>query len=326
MLTFIMWPNFLTDIANKFVTCEYASLTGRGQPIAFPCNQYLGNGTIDVSTGLTYPAKAERARHNPKVGLLFSDPTGSGIDDPAATLVLGHAAVRDANLQANTDRYVSNALRKYPGIYASLPKWLLKQSQWYFTRIWIEVTPLKVLWWSKGKLESRPEQWLAPDDLSLPNSDPAPAGGALAAWKTPPGDWHKSAAMAIGQFGNPDLSFVGDEGYPYLARALSTRFTGTGFELTLPHGLPTPAGSASLTFHYHPKVFTGQNNIAYVGKVQSESNKATFTIERQLADWSAGGGNMFGAAWSFMLARRKIGSRLEAECARRGQKVPTITL
>jgi hypothetical protein len=321
-----MWPSFLAEIANKFVTCEYASLTGRGQPIAFPCNQYLGDGTIDISTGLTYPVKAERARYNPKVSLLFSDPTGSGIDDPAATLVLGHAAVRDANLQANTDRYVGSAVRKFPATYDDIPKWILRQSQWYFTRIWVEVTPLRVLWWPNGKLESAPERWDAPSDIVLPASDPAPAGGQLPAWKTPPADWHRSASMAIRNFGNPVVSFAGEGGYPYLARSLSTHFTGTGFELTLPQGLPKPTGAASLTFHYHPNVFTGQSNIAYVGKVQSESNKATFTIERQLADWSAGGGNKLGAAWSFMLARQKIGSRLEAECARRGQKVPTIKL
>ena len=109
-----------------------------------------------MSTGLTYPAKAERARRNPKVALSFSYARGSGLDKPATVIVLGHAAVRDANLQANTDRYVRATLSKSPDIYKGQPNFLLRRLTWYFARIWIEVTPLQILWWPEGNLNAQP--------------------------------------------------------------------------------------------------------------------------------------------------------------------------
>src|SRR5215208_5843994 len=92
------WPAEVLPVFEKAITCEWATLTKAGAPVTWPVTPYLGEdgSTIDVSTGLTYPAKADRARRNPKVALLFSDPTGSGLQDPPVVLVQGMATVRDA--------------------------------------------------------------------------------------------------------------------------------------------------------------------------------------------------------------------------------------
>jgi hypothetical protein len=100
------WPSGLREVFDRALTCEYASLTRAGSPVTVPSTPYVGDaGTLDVSTGLSYPAKAERARRNPEVALLFADAIGTGAGDEPVVLVQGHAAVRDADLQANTDRY-----------------------------------------------------------------------------------------------------------------------------------------------------------------------------------------------------------------------------
>jgi len=70
------WPTELGEVFERAITCEYASLTRAGRPVTVPSTPYVGSGTLDVSTGLTYPAKAERARRNPKVALLFADAIG----------------------------------------------------------------------------------------------------------------------------------------------------------------------------------------------------------------------------------------------------------
>ena len=91
---------------EQAITCEFATLTRRGTPVTFPLNPYLSDDrrTIDVSTGLSYPAKAERVRRNPKVTVLYSDMVGLALPQAPVVLVYGHAAVRDADLQANADK------------------------------------------------------------------------------------------------------------------------------------------------------------------------------------------------------------------------------
>src|SRR5271163_3798510 len=61
---------------------EFATISARGVPVKKPLFQYYGptGSTIDVATGVAYPAKADRVRHNPRVGLLFAP--GIAAQDP----------------------------------------------------------------------------------------------------------------------------------------------------------------------------------------------------------------------------------------------------
>ena len=52
--------------------------------------------------------------------LLFSDPVGSGLNNPPIVLVQGFATARDKEIQANTDRYVRLALGKLPAAYQGI--------------------------------------------------------------------------------------------------------------------------------------------------------------------------------------------------------------
>jgi hypothetical protein len=74
-----------------------------------------------VTTGLGYPKKADDAARNPKVALLFSDPTGSGLEAPPAVLVQGTAAVDDRDLEANRERYGRESAEKLPAVPDMLP-------------------------------------------------------------------------------------------------------------------------------------------------------------------------------------------------------------
>src|SRR4051812_22257448 len=194
----------IRDHATAFIATEYASLDRNGAPINWPVTPYLGQDgrTLDVSTGLTYPLKAERARRNPKVALAFSHPLGSGLDHPAAFVVQGLATVRDADLRTNAARFLEVSNARFPQTYASIPGPILRGMAFYWSRIWIEVTPMRVLWWSGADLNRAPQIWEPNTAPSAPPSDPAPTGRGAGSWKTgDPVDWrdprrHRATGLA----------------------------------------------------------------------------------------------------------------------------------
>ena len=296
-------------------------MTRDGRPITYPMTPYLGEGgTIDVSTGLAYPAKAERARANPKVGVLFSDPTGAGIDDPPTVLVQGVAAVRDKDLQANTDRYVERSLAKLNDAWKGVPWPLARRQRWYWVRIWIEITPVRALVWGPGEAEPREYRF---ETRALPASDPKPPGKRPPPWAKTPADWRQRIDDVLGM-PPPVLSVVDAGGYPFLVRVKSARPTRDGFALDI--GMPPPEATSdrgSLLFHDHPENFIRQDNAVFVGSVERSGHEIVFRVERALASFTLRGSNLV-RNLSFIRQGMKIMPSLKREADRRGQPIPKV--
>jgi hypothetical protein len=174
------FPDELVPILIDNWSCEYASLKNDGTPVTIPLIPWPGEDgcTIDVNTGLTYPTKAERARNNPQVCLLYSEPRGAAIDKPPVVLVYGQATVYDANLQANTDRVVRGYFDRMSAL-SIIPRFMLRWMGGYLARIWIAITPLKIIWWPEGNMDSVPKEWRAPSETEVPPCDPKPAPLAM---------------------------------------------------------------------------------------------------------------------------------------------------
>jgi hypothetical protein len=87
-------PTEVQQVFTSFVTTEYTTLDRRGQPVCWPArpSYHPGDPCIDV-TAPGDPGSAHDARANPKVALLFSEPSGSGMNGPPQVLVQGTAAV-----------------------------------------------------------------------------------------------------------------------------------------------------------------------------------------------------------------------------------------
>ena len=323
-------PSILREVAERFVTCEAATLTRDGWPVTWPLTPYPGErgGAVDVSTGLTYPAKAERSRRDPRTALLFSDPTGSGMERPPVVVVRGLATVRDRDLQANADRYVRLSMAKLPRAWRWTPAPLIRAQRWYFARIWVSVTPLEVLWWPGGDVDRPGERWRADDGTAAPASDPAPPGGALPPWRDRPADWRDRAERALAYCPRPVLTVVGSHGFPVPFRVTAARVEGDGLRLRVPVGMPAePAGPACLTFHEHGDPFVGQRNAAIRGSAvrESDGDEVRFRVERPLGDFSIPGGRLRRSA-AFLAAGRRLAPRLRREAERRGQAVPRVNL
>lgn len=321
------WPPEVLPVFQRFLTCEYATLTRAGAPITQPLTPYPGEDgrTLDVSTGLTYPAKAERVRRNPRVCMLFSDPTGSRQKAAPVVLVYGLAAVDDHDLQANTDRYLRLSLRKLPAFYRQLPWFMLRQQTWYWARIWIHTMPVRILWWPEGRVDEPPRRWDAPYTSKAPPSDPAPPGKTPPAWQPPRADWHERATYAVRHLGAPALTVVDREGFPVPFRASRVVPTEEGFELELPAGRPSPvAGPACLTFHRHDRRFASEENATFTGSVTASGfGTARFAAQRALGDLSVPGA-WPRRVWTVLTTRSRLEPRLRAEVERRGQAVPEI--
>ena len=227
--------------------------------------------------------------------------------------------MRDADLQANTDRYVRESLAKTTGMNA-MPWFLMRRMSWYFSRIWIEVSPQRVLWWPGGDLDSAPQRW-DHGSATTPASDPSPVGKRRPGRLRPPTDWRPFADRAE-HLGAPVLTTVADD-RPLPLRTRAVRRTTTGFQVDLPVGVEVTGGPGCLTFHRVGPGLQWQENVVLVGQVAVEGMTAEVTVERALNDWS-----LAGSGWqrtrAFTRPGRTLRKRLAEEAARRGQPIPTV--
>ncbi|MHB8612694.1 MAG: pyridoxamine 5'-phosphate oxidase family protein [Candidatus Dormibacteraceae bacterium] len=176
---------------ETYKVAELVTLTRAGAPVCWPMAPYFGDGKIAFATGYMYPAKAQNAKRNPQVAVLFSDPTASGRDDSdPITLVQGTAVVSDQDLQQNTERYVDRLLASgMAGVGAMLRVPLIRNLMvGYLCRIWIDVAPQRELTWQRDAMPPdelkavRPAQF-TPGPLS---TDFTKVRGWLSRYSRPP--------------------------------------------------------------------------------------------------------------------------------------------
>jgi hypothetical protein len=324
-------PQELVPVLMESGVCEYASLKKNGTPITSPVIPFPGEDgrTIDVQTGLTYATKAERARNNPHVCLLYSEPKTSPVESPPTVLVYGQATVYDSDLQANTDRYARLMPTKFQ-LIRQIPAFILRRATMYLARIWIAVTPLKLLWWPEGDMGAAPQQWHPPEGTQAPPSDPPPEPlpTPYKPLADPPTDWRLEIAYALDRLGTPILTVVDEDGYPVPFRVRGGFQVADGVHLDLPLAMPTNArGRACLTFHTM-EVKDGEvvsnENMSFVGEVSGDGGDVLFKVERCLPCLSAKRDPA--GLFSLLLGFLRMRKRLEVEAARRGQLVPIVRL
>jgi hypothetical protein len=272
-------PPEIQAVFDRFITTEYTTIDAKRQPITWPLTPYYSPGEpcIDVTTGLGYPKKANDSRANTKVAMLFSDPTGSGLDDPPMVLVQGTVEVDDRDLEANRARYERETVEKLPAVKdMSPPDFMKRFFTWYYARIYMHVRPERVYFWPGCDVSQEPQLWDAHmeevrsgHDEEPESEPPAPVGGA-SAWDQrieELGRLHKSAA----------LSFVAPDGFPFSVR-LPMKVDPTARLIRLeaePVGVPLAPGLGCITAHDHDERFTYQRNFQVRGDlVQREGGWA----------------------------------------------------
>ncbi len=278
-------PEDVQQVFDRFITTEVTTVDGRGQPITWPLTPYYrpGDPCIDVTTGLGYPKKAHEARANPKVAMLFSDPTGSGLENPPQVLVQGTADVDDRDLDANRERYRREIAEKLPAVGQQMPAKVFEGLlSWYFTRIYIHVRPERVYVWADGDVGREPqlfdahmeEVWSGHDEE--PDEPHAGAGGGAVAWDERMEELGRNYPEAA-------VSLVAPDGFPVSMR-LPVELDRAAQRLRLggaPVGVPWQPGLACVTAHDHNPEFTWQRNFQVRGDLVEEEG-AWAVIPRKL--------------------------------------------
>lgn len=268
-------PPEVRDAFDRFVTCELTTVDAAKQPITWPVTPYYEQGgpTIDVTTGLGYPKKADDARAHPSVAMLFSDPTGSGIESGIRVLVQGTATIDDADLKANAERYVSESGIKLPATKKmNPPKPIRPMFNWYYARIYIRVRPERIFVWPEGDLSEEPtihgahlEEVRSGHIAEPPEEHGGPADGTRA--------WDQRMGF-LGEHQTGVLSWLGPDGFPIAVRV---PYTGDAASREIriegePASLPVLEGRACLTVHRHAPDFTWQRNMQVRGDLTRTSD------------------------------------------------------
>jgi hypothetical protein len=197
------------DQIGVYRVAEFVTLARDGSPVGWPLTPELEGDRLVFSTGYIYPGKARNAQRDPRVAVLYSDPTASGrTDADPLVLVQGRCEVLDTDLQANTERYVAQHIRTGSPLAPMLRIPMLRQLLvGYLARIWLEVIPERELSWPRtgspptSLVAGRPETYTPGPGIHLP----AEVSGWLSRYRRP-----------------PVLSFVDATGWPAATRVVAT--------------------------------------------------------------------------------------------------------
>ena len=303
-------PRHVFALIESGVVAEFATLTAHGVPIDTPTYYFPSDdmATVDLATGVPNPAKAERARRNPRVGLLIE-----GRPEEPVVVIRARAAVRDADIQANAIRYLAET--GWTGISHGITWEQARQAITYWSRIIIVNTPERIYWWDNhAALDGPPGVWQAPPDTVWPQSDPAPAAPVTPGnWTARPWEAVAKDAIAAGHPGH--LSVVDADGYPLPMRTRAIDLVDGGFRILIAQGMPWRSeGKACVTFAGYR---------SFVGTAEAQGDAVFFRVERALPQHpSTLDTKQVLQPAAETLARTR--ARLEAEMARRGQPLVTI--
>jgi hypothetical protein len=252
----------LLSVIDSYRTCEFVTLSKSGVPIAWPtATLRRPDGTFLVTTSIALPQKAYNVRRDPRVAMLFSEPTASGLDGAPQLLVQGTATCPDEIVTDFRDNaeYWRRLYERQPfnRVYSANAV-TRRIFDWYYMRLLITVTPTA---WS-----ARP---------------PLPPGGTTTAAGAPDGV-AGDALRQLSAFPTAVLATRTGDGAPSLRRVrVPGPADGTELALEVPgedDGLRP--GPASLLAHFHDEQLWSLRSVVVVGQLASAATGWTFRPER----------------------------------------------
>ncbi|MFE1788802.1 pyridoxamine 5'-phosphate oxidase family protein [Streptomyces sp. NPDC059525] len=234
-------------VLDAYRTCEFVTLAKDGTPLAWPTAvARREDGTLLLTTSLAFAQKAFNVRRDGRVALLFSDPTGSGLEHAPQIFVSGRAECPDTVMTGprGAEEYWRRLFERQPHSRAYLRLPMRPMMSWYYLRLLITVDPEQVI--VRPPLEELPNH-----DLSATAAGTPPLPGAEQLGRTP------TAVLAARSA----------SGAPVLART-RPRPTRSGYLVEVPADCPVEPGPASLLVHRHDELLNHMYNALVRGDLR----------------------------------------------------------
>jgi len=156
-------PPEIRDVFKALYTCEFTTVNSQGQPLTWPTEPYYNEpeGQIIVTSSISFPVKTYNARRYPKVSLLYSDPTGSKIEDAPAVLVQGDVTAVEELVEDPPWSYdmFKESIERQPNMRKFVANPLAqKLFTFEYQRIGIFVRPHRILMWAHRDFSLAPTE------------------------------------------------------------------------------------------------------------------------------------------------------------------------
>jgi hypothetical protein len=252
-------------VIDAYRTCEFATVGRTGTPVAWPVAPLYRpeSGTFVLTTSIGLAEKANNVRRNPRVALLFSDPTGSGLGDMPEVLVQGTATCLDdvVTSPAGLEEYWIRLLERQPSgrNYGDNPV-ARRAMGWYYQRLVITVTPTRI--------RTRP-----PLHGTGRLTTPSMSRGR--------GDPFAQAARRLSDFTSGVLVTLDADGTPALLRVRPNTDAAEGMlVLDVPTAEPVRPGPASLLCHSHDDRMGTLRSFVALGNLAARDDRWELTPTR----------------------------------------------
>jgi hypothetical protein len=298
---------------DAYRTCEFATLGRDGTPMTWPVSPWRqADGTLLVTTSIGFAQKALNVRRDGRVGLLFSDPTGSGLDDPPQLFINGTAecSAEPATSPEGLEKYWSMLYERQPSSRGYVLPGVRSLMDWYYMRLLITVTPAYVEERPSGTAVALPPDRLAPGSPEL-----AQAWSRAEQAGTP-------GARQLARYPTAVLGARDTQGAVALVRT-TPQPVGDRFAVAAAPGVDLAAGPASLLAHRHDEKLSGMHFALVCGQIARPQTPAgaadwLFTPDRVIEP--AGSGSPISAIRSLRSVRASAARYL----GKRGLERPAV--
>jgi len=150
-------PPWVLEVFENFSKCELTTLS-KGKPVTFPVTPDFDKKkqVIVITPSIGAYKKTVNMQRDPRVSVLYSNPTGSHLNYTPTVLVQGLARVFDDDLDHAWQKYRAAHERKSKQLVGEFEQRAGKPAYLY-KRFVVEITPMKILAWRSGDLNKPPD-------------------------------------------------------------------------------------------------------------------------------------------------------------------------